>query len=134
MRRAGPHDRLSFNLQHSNLVFMPYKSGLIQAAVGGFCTIAFVVSQLFSSGAESKQKRITGKLDRVEAGTFSLTDANAKRFEFELSPDATVYLNEKKIQLQEVSSGRNVDVRYEKQKGRLVARVVDVFPTHEDVT
>jgi hypothetical protein len=113
---------------------MPYKSGLIQAAVGGFCTIAFVVSQLFSGSAESKQKRITGKLDRVEAGTFSLTDGNAKQFEFELSPDATVYLNEKKIELRDVSSGRNVDVRYEKQKGRLVARMVDVFPTHEDVT
>jgi hypothetical protein len=123
-----------FNLQHFNdRVFMPYKSGLIQAAVGGVCTMAFVVSQLFSGGAESKQKRITGKLDRVEARTFSLTDANAKQFEFELSPDATVYLNEKKIELREVSSGRNVDVRYEKQKGRLVARVVDVFPTHEDV-
>ena len=113
---------------------MPYKSGLIQAAVGGFCTIAFVVSQLFSGGAEGKQKRITGKLDRVMERTFSLTDANAKVFEFELSPDATVYLNEKKLELQEVRSGRNVDVRYEKQKGRLVARVVDVFPTHEDVT
>ncbi len=113
---------------------MPYKSGLIQAAVGAVCTMAFVVSQLFSGGAESKQKRMTGKLDRVVERTFSLTDANAKVFQFELSPDATVYLNEKKIELQEVSSGRNVDVRYEKRKGRLVARVVDVFPTHEDVT
>jgi hypothetical protein len=113
---------------------MPYKSGLIQAAVGGFCTMAFVVSQLFSGGAESKQKRITGKLENVRERTFSLTDAHAKVFEFELSPDATVHLNEKKIELHGVTSGRNVNVQYEKQKGRLVARVVDVFPTHEDMT
>ena len=113
---------------------MPYKSGLIQAAVGGLCTMAFVVSQLFSGGAESRQKRITGRLDRVVERTFSLTDAKAQVFQFELSPDATVYLNEKRIELGDVTSGRNVDVRYEKRKGRLMARVVDVFPTHEDVT
>ena len=97
------------------------------------CTIAFVVSQL-AGGTESRQKRMTGKLESVAERTFSLTDANAKVIRFDLGADATVYLNDKEIELREVTNGRNVEVRYEKQKGRLVARVVDVFPTHEDVT
>ena len=111
---------------------MPYKSGLIQAAIGALCTTAFVVSQLFG-GTESRQKRMTGRLEKVVERKFSVSDANAKVFQFELSPEASVFLNDKKIELNEVNSGRSIDVRYEKRKGRLVASTVDVFPTHEDL-
>jgi hypothetical protein len=31
-------------------------------------------------------------------------------------------------------SGKTVSVQFEKKKRRLIAKVIDVFPTHEDFT
>ena len=110
---------------------MPYKSGLIQAAVGAFATLAFVISHQFG-GAEPKEKRVQGLMQKTGERTFLITEGNAQQHSFVLAESASLFFNEKEISFSVVENGRNVSVVYTKEKGRLVAKIIDVFPNHTD--
>jgi hypothetical protein len=112
---------------------MPIKPGFIQAAVGALCTAAFFISHQFGA-PEGKLKRVSGRLEKTGERTFCLVERNARNHEFELGGDAMVYLNERQIDFQMLPSGKTVSVQFEKKKRRLIAKVIDVFPTHEDFT
>ena len=110
---------------------MPYKSGLIQAAVGAVCTIAFVISQQFGS-PEPRLKRLVGILQKTGASSFVLIEPNARQHQFELSTPVSIHLNEREISFTNIENGRTVAVDYTGTKGRLKATAIDVFPNHTD--
>src|SRR5687768_17359708 len=108
---------------------MPYKSGLIQAALGAFGALAFVISQW--SGKPEGKRQACGVVEKVEDRRLCIKDRNGKKSEFELSSEAAIFLNDKKISLAEVPVGRTAMVQFEARKRKNVAKLVDVFPTHE---
>lgn len=110
---------------------MPYRSGMFQAALGAFCTVAFIISNTFG-GADPKQKRVVGIVQKTGEQTFLLTEENARQHKFQLSEPSAVFLNEKEISFSTVENGRKASVRYSKRKGQLFATHIDVFPSHAD--
>ena len=109
---------------------MPYKSGLIQAALGAFGALAFVISQW--SGKPEGKRQACGVVEKIEERRICIKEQNGKKSEFELSSDAAIFLNDKKISLAEVPVGRTALVQFETRKRQNVAKLVDVFLTHED--
>ena len=112
-------------------IFMPYKSGLIQAALGAIGAFAFIISN-WSGKPESKHRQVSGVVQKIDDRRFCIQDGSGKKNEFELGSDATIYLNDRKISLAEVPAGRTATVQYEKRKRQNLAKLVDVFPTPED--
>ena len=110
--------------------FMPYKSGLIQAALGAFGALAFVISQW--SGKPEGKRQACGVVEKIEERRIRIKEQNGKRSEFELSSESAIYLNDKKISLAELPVGRTAMVQFETRQRQNVAMLVDVFPTHED--
>ena len=110
---------------------MPYKSGLIQAAVGAFATLAFVISQQFGA-AEAKHKRVQGVIQKTGEQTFLVTEENAKQHSFVVAESTALFFNEKEVSFSRVENGRRVTVLYTKEKGKLVAKTIDIFPNHTD--
>ena len=110
---------------------MPYKSGLIQAALGALCSVAFIISQSFGS-SDPKHKRIVGTIQKTGAQTFLLTETNSRQHRFQLNSPSTIHLNEKEIPFTSVENGRTVTVHYTKKKGLLLASTLDVFPAYTD--
>jgi hypothetical protein len=111
---------------------MPYRSGLIQTAIGALFAATFIISNSFSS-SEGKQKRLVGAVTKAEPGRLHLKDSNGREHQFEVSrTSTTVYLNERVVQLTESEKGRNASIIYEKKGRTLQAKIVNLFPTHHD--
>ena len=110
---------------------MPYKSGLIQAALGAVSAVGILIANSGTSG-DAKHKRLTGIVQKAGKESFVLTEANARQHTFKLGESASVFLNERAVPLDSVENGRKATVRFYKKKGQLVAINVDVFPNHAD--
>lgn len=110
---------------------MPYKSGLIQAALGAFGALAFIISQSFGA-PDRKEKIAVGVLQKTGDRTFALKE-NATRSKFELSPAAKIFINAREVGFTDALTNRRATVRYQKLKRQLIAKVVDIFPTPEDL-
>ena len=110
---------------------MPYRSGLIQAALGAVAAVAFIISNSFGSPGD-KHKRLVGTIHKRSSGEISLTERNAREHSLKLAADATIYLNDRQISVAEIQDGRTATVLYEKKGSELLARRLEIFPTHDD--
>jgi hypothetical protein len=110
---------------------MPYRSGLIQTALGAVAAVAFIISNSFGSPS-TKQKRLVGTIQKRSPGEFALIEHNARKHSLKLAEDATIFLNDRQISLVEIQDGRTATVLYEKKGDQLLARRLEIFPTHDD--
>jgi hypothetical protein len=110
---------------------MPYRSGSIQIILGAVAAVAFVISNSFGSPGE-KQKRLVGTIHKRSTSEIALTEQNAREHSLRVADDATIFLNDRKITLAEIQDGRTATVLYEKKDGQLLAKRLEIFPTHDD--
>ena len=110
---------------------MPYRSGLIQTAVGALFAITFLISNSFGSPT-SKHKRVVGTIQKTETDKLILQELNGRRHEFAMSETVPIFLNERTIQLSQVENGRKCAVVYTKNRRVLRVQQLEVFPTHDD--
>ena len=78
-------------------------------------------------------RQVSGVVEKIEGQRFCIKERNGKKNEFDLGEDANMFLNDRKISLAEVPVGRTAMVQFETRKRQNVARLVDVFPTAEDI-
>ena len=112
---------------------MPYRSGLIQTTLGAIAAVAFIISNSFGAPG-AKHKRLVGTIHKRAAGEIALVEHNAREHSLRLTDDATIYLNDRQISITEIEDGRTAAVLYEKQHGQLLAKRLEIFPTHDDFT
>jgi hypothetical protein len=110
---------------------MPYRSGLIQSAIGAVCAVAFLVSNSFA-GAKPKHKQAIGVIQKIDSSQVILMERDGRTHTIALVEATVIFLNEKKLSPPEVREGRNASITFRKEAGRLVALQLDVFPTHND--
>ena len=110
---------------------MPYRSGLIQAALGAVTAVAFIISNSFGSPGD-KHKRLVGTIHKRSSGEIALTERNAREHSLKLAEDATIFLNDRQIAAADIQDGRTATVLYEKKRGQMVAKRLEIFPTHDD--
>lgn len=110
---------------------MPYRSGLIQTALGALFAATFLISNSFSSPA-SKQKRVAGTIQKTDQKKICLTESNGRQHTFDLAENTAIYLNERPIAFSQIEAGRTASVLFEKKRDILLAKVVEIFPTHDD--
>lgn len=110
---------------------MPNKIGFLQAALGALCTLAlFAVSTL--SSEDPKHKRVSGILERSGAESLIVTEDSSRKVTLKLTPDTVVLLNEKTIALADLKSGRRATVFFQKLRGELIARKIEIYPIQSD--
>jgi hypothetical protein len=112
---------------------MPYRSGSFQIILGAVGALAFIISNSFGSPGE-KHKRLVGTIHKRSASEIALTEQNAREHSLKLADDAAIFLNDRKISLAEIQDGRTAEVLYEKKRGQLLAKRLEIFPTHDDFT
>lgn len=111
---------------------MPYKSGLIQAAVGAIGAVAFLISNLTTSVGDPKQKRVTGILQKSDSQTIQVTEDSSRKFTIHLGDETKIFLNGALIPPAAIENGRKATVIFYKQKGVFTAKQIDVFPRFSD--
>jgi len=110
---------------------MPYRSGLIQTALGAITAVAFIISNSFGAPGE-KHKRLVGTIQKRSGSEIALTEHNSKVHSLRLAEDAAIFFNERQIAAADIEDGRTATVLYEKKRGQMVAKRLEIFPTHDD--
>lgn len=69
---------------------------------------------------------VKGKIKNVAADKqeFSLTDQDGKELKFQVDNNAKVHLNNKESKLLDLKAGDQVEVKYEKQGERMIAKEI----------
>ncbi|MGZ8900151.1 MAG: hypothetical protein ACXW3Z_08655 [Limisphaerales bacterium] len=111
---------------------MPYRSGLIQAAVGAIGAVAFLIANLTTSTGDPKQRRVTGILQKSDSQTIVVTEDSSRQHTINLGDETKIFLNDSVIPLEAVENGRKATVIFYKQKGVFTAKQIDVFPRYSD--
>ena len=111
---------------------MPYRNGLIQTAAGALMAVIFVVSNCFSS-PDGKQKRVVGTIRQCDGKKLWVKADDGRDQELEVADTTVIYLNDRRIeQLTCSHEGRRGSVKYEKKGRTLLAKEVNLYPTHQD--
>lgn len=104
---------------------------MLMSVLTGISALALVFNSSLFSG--EKRKTATGTIVKTSAGAIVL-EYGDQTLLLEVTPETSVHLNERSIDLSQVQSGRKANVVFTKSKAKLVAQKVDVFPVPEDFT
>jgi len=80
----------------------------------------------FSTPALAAAETVKGKVANVSAdkNEMTLTDKNDKEWKFQIDDNAKVRLNDKDSKLKDLKAGDEVEIRYEKQGDKYIAREI----------
>lgn len=87
--------------------------------------LALVVLLGFSVPAQAAET-VKGKVIKVSAdkNEMTLTDKDGKEWRFQIDDNAKVRLNDKDSKLQDLKAGDEVEIKYEKQGDKHIAREI----------
>ena len=108
---------------------MPVSGFGVQSALAAMGAIALVVTTISS---KPKTKRIVGALEKTSDHTMVVTSRSQEKVTVFVPESAPIFLNADRIAFDALQEGRTATVFYVKEKGRLVATELDVFPNLED--
>ena len=94
--------------------------------------VIFVVSNCFSS-PDGKQKRVVGTIRQCDGKKLWVKADDGRDQKLEVADTTVIYLNDRRIeQLTCSHEGRRGSVKYEKKGRTLLAKEVNLYPTHQD--
>src|SRR6185436_18385010 len=109
---------------------MPEELVLYLGLLVALFVLAFLAAAAFSPIDRKVQSR-SGTIQQHDDSTFCLAD-DFNLTNFILEPTAAIFLNERTTNCNSLHKGRKVVVYYKKQKGRLLATLVQIVPTTSD--
>ena len=109
---------------------MPEELVLYLGLLVALFVLAFLAAAAFSPIDRKVQIR-SGTIQQHDDSTFCLAD-DFNMTNFTLEPTAAIFLNERTTNCNSLHRGRKVVVYYKKQKGKLLATLVQIVPAPSD--